>query len=180
MENNQNYLLWLDLETTGLEPDKHHIVEIATILTDFNLNTIATGPEIAIHQPDEVFRQMSDWSAEHHETSGLLNQVRKSTIDTAEAERQTLEFVKKYCGPQTAFLAGNSVHFDRHFLYFHMPEFLAYLNYRLIDVSSIKLLSKSWYPNIVNPTKTGNHRSLDDLFDSINELKFYKENVFIK
>lgn len=173
-------LVWIDLEMTGLDVDECRIIEIATLITDSELNIIATGPELVIHQPDELLDAMDEWNTKHHGESGLTEAVRKSTISEEEAERRTLEFIKTYCDERSAPLCGNSVWQDRRFLDRYMPKLEAYLHYRIIDVSSIKEVVRRWYPSNVRPPKKGDtHRALDDIKESIEELRFYRENIFV-
>lgn len=177
----RDYLVWIDLEMTGLEPDRHVIIEIATLITDGDLNVVAEGPSVAIHATDEELGEMDAWCVENHGKSGLTARVKASTIDNAAAQQMTLDFIKQHVGPRMAPLAGNSVWQDRRFLERYMPEIDAYLHYRIVDVSSIKELVKRWYPPTFNPPpKRNTHRALDDIKESIEELRYYRENIFVK
>jgi len=171
----------MDLEMTGLDPATEVIVEIATLITDDELIVIAEGPDLVIHQPEASLAAMDPFVVEMHTTSGLLTLIRKSTITLEQAGAQTLEFIKQHIAePRTIPLCGNSIGTDRRFLSKYLPEIENYLHYRSVDVSTIKELVKRWYPGleISRPTKAGAHRALDDVRESIRELKFYRENVF--
>ncbi|MBN4061380.1 MAG: oligoribonuclease [Proteobacteria bacterium] len=179
MNQKQNdYLVWMDLEMTGLDPNVDTILEIATIITDGQLNTVAEGPNIVIHQPDSVLAAMGDWCKEHHGGSGLSAKVRASTISMLDAELQSLDFIKSHVPKGVSPLCGNSIHQDRRFLVPYMPTLEAYLHYRNIDVSTVKELTRRWYPNIEAPKKVGEHLALADVRESIAELKFYRKKVF--
>ena len=174
------FLVWMDLEMTGLDPEKDTIIEIATIITDGDLNVVAEGPEIAIHQPAERFAQMDDWNKEQHTKSGLWQKVLASKVSLAEAEAQTLAFIKRFVGPRESPLCGNSIWQDRRFIARYMPLVDAHLHYRLIDVSTVKELTRRWYGDEVKYTKEkGLHRALDDIRESVDELKFYRQHIFI-
>ena len=174
-------LVWMDLEMTGLDPRDCTIIEIATIITDGDLEVVARGPNLAIHQPDEVLDAMDEWNTTHHNESGLVARVKASEVDMAEAERRTLEFVKTYVKANKAPLCGNSIGQDRRFLRAYMPELEECLHYRNVDVSSIKELVKRWYPKSkLPPKKKTAHLALDDIIESIEELKYYKEHIFVK
>ena len=181
VETEQSQLLvWMDLEMTGLDPDTDEIIEIATLITDADLNLVAEGPELILHQPQERFDKMDDWNREHHTKSGLWEKVVQSKIDMRAAEEQTLAFVKEHVGERMAPLCGNSIWQDRRFLARHMPALEAYLHYRLVDVSTIKELSRRWYPNLgPYSKKLLSHRALDDIRESIEELKFYRAKLFV-
>ena len=171
----------MDLEMTGLDPATEVIVEIATLITDDELNVIAEGPDLVIHQPETMLVAMDPFVVQMHTSSGLLTAIRESTITLAQAGAQTLEFIKKHISePRTIPLCGNSIGTDRRFLAKYLPEIENYLHYRSVDVSTIKELVKRWYPGleISRPAKAGAHRALDDVQESIRELKFYRENVF--
>jgi oligoribonuclease len=174
-------LVWLDMEMTGLDPAKERIIEVATILTDGQLTEIAVGPDLVIHQGDEVLAGMDDWNKKHHGQSGLIERVKASTITDGDAEAQTLEFLKLHVGAKDRpVLAGNSIHQDRRFIRRYMPAFDLRLHYRMVDVSTIKELARRWFPQIAAkvPQKNETHRALDDIRESINELRFYRANVF--
>jgi len=171
-------LIWLDLEMTGLEPEKDKIVEIATVITDADLNVIAEGPDLVIHQPPTIINNMCDWCQEHFAESGLLNRIHESDISLSEAEEKTLAFLRKYSPPKTALLAGNSVHVDREFLRVQMPKLAIFFHYRIIDVSTIKELAGRWYPRVPAFPKVEPHRAHDDILESIDELKYYRDAVF--
>jgi oligoribonuclease len=171
-------LVWLDLEMTGLDPKKDKIVEIATIITDANLNVLAEGPDLVIHQSARVTDNMNDWCKEHFTESGLLESIKKSKISLKQAEEKTLEFVKKHCTEKAALLSGNSVHIDREFLHYQMPTFFDYLHYRIIDVSTLKELALRWFPRIDKYPKVEPHRAAGDILESINELKYYQAKIF--
>ncbi len=178
---NDSNLVWLDLEMTGLEPDRYTIVEIATIITDSQLNVLAEGPAIAIHQDAEVLNSMEKWSRDTHAKSGLLQRIISSQTTMQEAEAVTLDFISRYIPEKKSPLCGNSISHDRRFLERYMPKLFAYFHYRNIDVSTIKELVKRWYPN--DPAvliKKGNHLAMDDIRDSIRELAFYREHFFLK
>lgn len=173
-------LVWVDLEMTGLDPDKERIIEAAILLTDAQLNIKAEGPNLIIHQPDDVLSAMDEWNTEHHGGSGLTERVRESTISDGDAEAQLLAFVKEHCAERKAPLAGNSIHQDRRFIQRYMPSLDAYLHYRNVDVSTVKELVRRWYPEVFEnaPKKSGAHRALDDIRESIAELQYYKEHAF--
>ncbi|CAG8493482.1 9910_t:CDS:2 [Ambispora leptoticha] len=175
-------LIWVDCEMTGLDVQKHHIIEIAVMITDKDLNIIAEGPDIIIHKSKEFLDQtMEPWSKEHHEKSGLTAKVLSSTISTQEATQQILSFIKHHIPkPRIAPLAGNSVGYDRAFLAKEMPEVIDWCHYRVVDVSSIKELARRWYPSVYEnaPIKKYTHRALSDIKESIEELKYYRKNVF--
>ena len=173
-------LVWMDLEMSGLDPDRERIIEAAVLITDASLEIVAEGPEIVVHQPDSLLDAMDEWNTKHHGESGLTERVRASTIGEAEAEQQLLDFVSAHCEERTAPLCGNSVHQDRRFLSRYMPKLDAYLHYRIIDVSTVKELAKRWYPATYAeiPKKVGRHRALDDIKESLEELRWYRQNVF--
>jgi len=172
-------LVWMDLEMTGLDPEADTILEIATIITDANLNILAEGPNLAIHHPDTVLDAMNDWCREHHGASGLSARVRQSDITLAEAEARTLAFIARHVPQGASPLCGNSIHQDRRFLVRHMPELEAWLHYRNIDVSTIKELARRWYPALKPPLKKGSHLALQDVRESIAELAFYRRRLFV-
>jgi len=163
---------------TGLDPITDKILEIATLVTDDELNIIAEGPNLVIHQSDEVLAGMNEWCQVQHAKSGLIQAVKDSTITQAQAEIQTLEFLKQHCDPNSTPLCGNSVWQDKMFLQIHMPQLAAFFHYRILDVSSIKLVINRWTKQYKLFKKSDGHRALDDIKESIGELKFYKENFF--
>lgn len=173
-------LVWMDLEMSGLDPRRERILEIATIVTDSELNVVAEGPEIVVHQSDELLAAMDEWNTSHHRDSGLTERVRASTVSEAEAEERTLAFLRLHCAEGEGVLAGNSIWQDRRFLVRGMPRLLAFLHYRMVDVSSVKELVRRWYPAVLEaaPPKVGAHRALDDVRESIEELRYYRAQVF--
>lgn len=174
-----NNLIWIDLEMTGLDCQADRIIEIATIVTDSQLNILAEGPMLAIHQPDAVLAAMDDWNRKQHGASGLVTRVQASMLGEAEAERQTLEFLRRYVPPGQSPMCGNSICQDRRFLARCMPELEAYFHYRNLDVSTIKELARRWYPDLNSFGKTSTHLALQDIRDSIEELRFYRERLFV-
>ncbi|MDX8397672.1 MAG: oligoribonuclease [Mariprofundaceae bacterium] len=175
----QDYLVWMDLEMTGLDPEQDTILEIATIITDGQLETVAEGPNIIVHQPAHVLDAMDDWCQQHHGDSGLSAKVLASTISMADAEQQTLDFIGQHVPAGVSPLCGNSIHQDRRFLVAYMPKLESYLHYRNIDVSTVKELAKRWYPKLEAPTKAEEHLALADVRESILELQFYRQELFL-
>lgn len=174
-------LVWMDLEMTGLDHTRDVIVEIATLVTDDELNVVAEGPDLVVHQPDAVLAAMDPVVVEMHTKSGLLDAIKASTLSLADAGAATLAFIREHVPePASVPLCGNSIGTDRRFLAAYLPEIETYLHYRSIDVSSIKELVKRWYPDIngSRPHKPGTHRALDDIRESVAELRFYRERVF--
>lgn len=175
MATNPNALVWIDLEMTGLNPDTDRIIEIATIVTDGDLNVIAEGPVIAVHQSRSVLAGMDEWNTKTHAGTGLTDRVTASVIDEGEAERRTLDFIQRYVPKNKSPLCGNSVCQDRRFLYRCMPELEGWLHYRNLDVSSLKELVRRWMPHLSSGlTKKNTHRALDDIRESIEELRYYR------
>ncbi len=178
-QRSDDHLVWMDLEMTGLDPDRDTILEIATLITDNLLDVVAEGPVLAIHQRPHVLDAMDRWNREHHAASGLTERVLASSISMTEAEAQTLAFVQQYCPERTSPLCGNSIYQDRRFLARYMPAFDAYLHYRNIDVSTVKELVRRWYPHGPQPPeKKHSHLALDDIRESIAELRFYRQHFF--
>lgn len=172
-------LVWIDLEMTGLDPETDHIIEIASLITDGDLNIIAEGPEIVIHQPDEVLNGMNEWCIKQHGESGLTQKVRESKISLKEAEKLTLKFIRKYTGRTKVPLCGNSIGQDKMFLMKYMPLIIKQLHYRMVDVSSIKEMAHRWYPSFDKFPKAVTHRAMDDIKESVGELKYYREKLFV-
>ncbi len=173
-------LVWIDLEMTGLSPANDRIIEIATIVTDIHLKVVGEGPEIVIHQSDERLEAMDEWNTKTHGESGLIEKVRASTIDEQEAERRTLVFLRRYATKNRSPLCGNAICQDRRFLDRYMPELSGYLHYRHLDVSTIKELAKRWRPDLVQDQhKKSRHRAKDDILDSIEELRRYRDGFFL-
>jgi oligoribonuclease len=176
-------LVWLDMEMTGLDPSKERIIEIATILTDGNLVELGVGPELVIHQDDAVLAAMDEWNRTHHKASGLTERVKSSTVTDGDAEAQTLAFLAQHVGAKDRpVLAGNSIHQDRRFIRKYMPKLDVRLHYRMVDVSTIKEVARRWFPQIIakQPPKKDTHRALDDIRESIDELRYYRANVFVQ
>lgn len=179
MQNPHN-LIWIDLEMTGLNPDKNVIIEIATLVTDSELNILAEGPVIAIHQNDELLSVMDEWNTTQHGGSGLIQRVKESKISTAEAETATLAFLEQWVPAKSSPICGNSICQDRRFLYRLMPKLEAYFHYRNLDVSTLKELAARWAPDVLKGVKKANtHLAMDDIKDSLAELKHYR-NHFIR
>ena len=172
-------LVWMDLEMTGLDPKEDTILEIATIITDRELNVIAQGPELAIHHGAHVLNAMGEWCVKHDRASGLSRRVLESNVEMQQAASETLAFMKEYAIEGKSPLCGNSIHQDRRFLRRYMPDVDAFLHYRNIDVSTIKELQRRWYPDFRLPKKRTAHLALSDIQDSIAELKMYREKFFI-
>jgi oligoribonuclease len=179
MTQNPNNLVWIDLEMTGLDTQRDAIIEIATVVTDSELEILAEGPMLAIHQSDELLNGMDEWNTRQHGKSGLTERVRNSVVTEVEAERQTIEFLRQYVPANTSPMCGNSICQDRRFLARCMPELEVFFHYRNLDVSSIKELAKRWAPTIMSGiSKQSSHLALDDIRDSINELRYYREHLF--
>ncbi|MCC7197990.1 MAG: oligoribonuclease [Gammaproteobacteria bacterium] len=172
-------LVWIDLEMTGLNPDVDHVIEIATLVTDADLEVIAEGPVIAVHQPEEVLALMDDWNQRQHGGSGLVARVRASTIGEAEAERRTLEFLAEYVDAGVSPICGNSICQDRRFLVRWMPALERFFHYRNLDVSTLKELARRWAPPVLaGVQKSSSHLALDDIRDSLVELRHYRAQLF--
>ena len=173
-------LIWIDLEMTGLDPTEDVIIEIATVVTDKDLNTLAEGPVIAIHQTDQFLDGMDEWNTNQHGKSGLTARVRSSEIDTANAEQQTIQFLSQWLDPGVSPMCGNSICQDRRFLARYMPELEKFFHYRNLDVSSVKEIARRWRPEIPKSfRKNASHLALDDVYDSIAELAHYREHFFV-
>lgn len=180
MSGSETNLIWIDLEMTGLDPEVDRIIEIATLVTDANLNILAEGPVIAVHQSDEQLALMDEWNVRTHTGSGLVDRVKASTIDDATAAQKTIEFLQQWVPAGVSPICGNSVGQDRRFLFRYMPELEKYFHYRYLDVSTLKELARRWKPEILPGfKKQGTHQALDDIRESVAELAYYREN-FIK
>lgn len=175
-------LVWMDLEMTGLDPGRHVIVEVATLITDDELEIVAEGPDLVVHATDAQLAEMDDVVVNMHTKSGLLEAIKASTLALADAAAQTLAFITEHVPePRTVPLCGNSIGTDRRFLAAYMPEIEEFLHYRSVDVSTVKELARRWYPDVVTkaPRKDGTHRALDDIRESIDELRYYREHLFV-
>jgi oligoribonuclease len=176
---NISKLIWIDLEMTGLDTDKDHIIEVATIVTDQDLNVIEEGPELILHQPESVLNQMDEWNTRQHQKTGLTQKVLESQLTLKEAEDKTLEFLSKHLKPKHSPMCGNSICQDRRFLARLMPNLEAFFHYRHLDVSTIKELARRWSPELYSQhEKKSKHRAMEDIYESIDELRFYQENFF--
>ena len=175
--NKKTNLIWIDLEMTGLVPEDDVIIEIATVVTDSNLNVLAEGPSLAIHQENKHLDSMDEWNTRQHTKSGLIKRVKESKISLNEAEKKTLDFLMKYVDSGTSPMCGNSICQDRRFLYIYMPKLEKFFHYRHIDVSTLKELAVRWKSDVVSTSfKQSKHLALSDIYDSINELKYYREH----
>lgn len=172
--------IWVDLEMTGLDPERERIIELACVVTDTDLNVLAVGPEFVIHQPQSLLDQMDAWNQQHHGDSGLIARVQQSAISEAQAEAATLAFLRQWVQPGQAPLAGNSIGQDRRFLVRYMPELAAFFHYRNLDVSTLKILADAWRPDIkAGFQKRNAHRALDDIYESIEELRHYRRHLLL-
>ena len=180
MAQDSNNLIWIDLEMTGLNTDTDRIIEIATLVTDSHLNILEEGPALAIHQSDEMLNGMDDWNTRQHGHSGLVERVRASMVNEIEAEQRTLEFLQKYVPRNKSPMCGNSICQDRRFLHRSMPDLEKYFHYRNLDVSTVKELARRWAPSLAQGfSKTPAHLALEDIRDSVREMKYYREH-FLK
>ena len=177
MAADANNLIWIDMEMTGLQPDSDRIIEIATLVTDPQLNVIATGPVLVVHQPDEVLDAMDSWNKSTHAKTGLIERVRASALAEPEAEREALQFVAAHVPANSSPMCGNSICQDRRFLARWMPRLESHFHYRNLDVSTLKELVRRWKPELKAFSKEGKHEALADILESIEELKFYRKNV---
>lgn len=171
-------MVWIDLEMTGLDLDNESIIEIATVVTNSNLEVLATGPNLAVKVPESLLEGMDAWNTRHHHGSGLVDRIRNEGVSAEEAERQTVDFLKAWVEPKTAPLCGNSIWNDRQFLAKEMPKVLDMLHYRMVDVSTLKDLRRRWFPTTPRFNKKGAHLALDDILESIGELKHYRTTLF--
>jgi oligoribonuclease len=179
MTVSSNNLIWIDMEMTGLDPHKERIIEIATVVTDSQLNILAEGPVFAVHQSNELLNQMDNWNTKQHNGSGLVTRVKESTVTESEAEAATIEFLKKYVPAGKSPMCGNSIYQDRRFLYLYMPVLERYFHYRLLDVSTLKELALRWAPRVYSGLqKDSKHLALSDIRDSIEELRYYRKYLF--
>jgi oligoribonuclease len=178
MAQSADNLIWIDLEMTGLDPDTDHIIEIATVVTNVQLEILAEGPIIAIYQPDQNLADMDDWNTKQHTKSGLLERVKKSVTSSVQAETATLDFLRQYVPANTSPMCGNSICQDRRFLYREMPELEKYFHYRNLDVSTVKELVKRWTTGKDQFVKNSSHLAMDDIKDSIEELLHYRAKYF--
>ncbi|MBW2377642.1 MAG: oligoribonuclease [Deltaproteobacteria bacterium] len=174
-------IVWMDMEMSGLEPETDRILEVAVLVTDGELEVVAEGPNLVVHQADEVLEAMDEWNTTHHGQSGLTKRVRESTIDEDQASAALLAFLAEHTQKKQAPLAGNSIHQDRRFVARYLPEVEDWLHYRNVDVSTVKELAKRWYPKQYSgrPAKKGSHRAMDDVLESIEELKYYRKALFL-
>ena len=180
MALNENHLVWLDMEMTGLDPEKERIIEVAVVVTDAQLEVVAEGPVLAIHQSDELLDAMDAWNKGTHGRSGLIERVKASTVTEADAETQLLDFLSQYVPPGKSPLCGNTISQDRRFMFSYMPRFEAFFHYRNLDVSTLKELCRRWKPEIYKGfQKKSKHEALADIYESIDELKYYREH-FLK
>lgn len=178
MGGREQRMVWIDLEMTGLDIEKESIIEIATIITDSELNILAQGPNLAIKVSEELIEGMDEWNTTHHHQSGLVDRIRSVGVSIEEAQQQTIEFLQQWVNPNSAPLCGNSVWNDRRFLDKEMPLVADYLHYRMIDVSTVKELAKRWYPEVDKYPKKLSHLALDDIIESIEELQYFRDKVF--
>jgi oligoribonuclease len=180
MAHDKTPLVWIDMEMSGLVPERDRVLEVAMVVTDADLNTVAEAPVYVIHQPDEVLDAMDSWNRSTHGKSGLVDKVRASTFTEAEVEARLVEFLKPIVPERTAPLCGNTVHQDRRFMVRYLPLFDAYLHYRIIDVSTLKELAKRWRPDVLaGVTKEGKHEALADIHESIEELRHYRRHFLV-
>ena len=177
MPGDPNNLIWIDMEMTGLQPDADRVIEIAMLVTDPQLNVLATGPVLVIHQPDEVLNAMDSWNKSTHAKSGLIEKVRASSLNEATAEREAIAFLAAHVPAQSSPMCGNSICQDRRFLARWMPRLEGYFHYRNLDVSTLKELVRRWKPDLKGFSKEGKHEALADILESIEELKFYRKSV---
>ncbi len=178
MNPSSDNLIWIDLEMTGLNPDSDYIIEIATVITDGELAILAEGPVLAVAREESVLAAMDEWNTQQHTGSGLLRRVRDTGVSELEAEQRTLEFIRRYVPPNASPMCGNSICQDRRFLYRHMPQLERYFHYRNLDVSTVKELARRWAPNVPLFEKKSAHLALDDIRDSIDELRHYRAQFF--
>ncbi|MGE0387917.1 MAG: oligoribonuclease [Gammaproteobacteria bacterium] len=178
MQPSDRNLAWIDLEMTGLNPDRDRIIEIAVIVTDGDLNVLAEGPVIAVHQDEAVLGTMDEWNTRQHGASGLVARVRASRFDEAAAEASTLAFLSAWVAPGASPMCGNSICQDRRFLFRSMPALERFFHYRNLDVSTVKELARRWTPHLAPPEKKSTHLALDDIRESIDELRWYREHLF--
>ena len=176
MAQDPQNLIWIDMEMSGLDADRDKVLEVAVVITDSNLNTIAEGPVLVVHQNDGVLDSMDAWNKKAHGTSGLVDRVKASTLCEHDVQRQMLGFLSQYVPPGVSPMCGNSVHQDRRFMARHLPELEAFFLYRNLDVSTLKELARRWRPDLPQMAKHGKHEALADIYESIEELKYYREH----
>lgn len=179
MAQDATHLVWIDMEMTGLDPDADRIIELAAVITNSQLEVVAEGPVLAVHQPDAVLNAMDDWNRSTHGRSGLIERVRNSQLDEAAAEARMLEFLRAWVPVRTSPMCGNSVCQDRRFMARHMPQLENWFHYRNLDVSTVKELVRRWQPQLAKGVvKQGKHQALADIMESIDELRYYRTHAF--